>query len=351
LQSRTNINYSKIRFQLPKKYYFSRLEIRQEEFRMKLIFKHLFFFIPLLVMSLTGYSQQAPSFTHHGYTHAFTNPGFSGLSEGICINGIVRQQWAGFKDIDGNKVAPETFLVTGDMPMAKLKGGIGLSVIQDQLGFESNVGVQLGYAYHADLGSATLGIGTAVNFLNRSVDFSKFKPHSSGDPILATGEQSDMLFDVNFGLFLQVPEVYYIGVSMTSALESKGKALTDNSSSSFVGDRTVYLVGGYQFTAPWNSAYEFHPAISVVSNFSSTQMNLTGTIVYNNNFWGGVNYRLQESIGVMVGMTVLDLRIGYAYDVNTMGLGVPGSHEISLGYCFKIRTDKSIRTYRNTRYL
>jgi type IX secretion system PorP/SprF family membrane protein len=351
LQRKTNINYSNNGFQLPKKYYFSRLEIRQEDFRMKLIFRHLFFIFPLLASSLAGLAQQAPSFTHHAYTHAFTNPGFAGLSEGICINGIVRQQWAGFKDMEGNKVAPETFLVTGDTPMRKLKGGLGLSVIQDKLGFESNVGVQLGYSYHLDLGSATLGIGTAANFLNRSVDFSKFKPHASGDPILATGEQSDMLFDVNFGLFLHIPDVYYLGVSMTSALESKGKALTDNSSSSFVGDRTVYLVGGYQFVAPWNAAYEFHPAISVVSNFSSTQINMSGNIVYNNQFWGGVNYRLQESIGLMVGMTVLDLRIGYAYDVNTMRLGVPGSHEISLGYCFKIKADKSIRTYRNTRYL
>lgn len=306
----------------------------------------------ILFIGLEGYAQQAPVFTHHPYTHAFTNPGYAGMGEGICINGIVRQQWAGFKDMEGNNVAPETFLITGDTPLKLLRGGIGLAIIQDQLGFENNIGVQLGYSYHAELGAATLGIGTAINFLNRSVDFSKFKPHSSGDPILATGEQSDMLFDMNLGLFLQVPEVYYIGFSVTSMLESKGKALTNSSTSgSFVGDRTFYLVGGYQLTAPWNSAYEIHPAVSIMSNLSSTQINLSGTIVYNNQFWGGVNYRLQESVGLMIGLKVFDLRIGYGYDINMLGYGVPGSHEISLGYCFKIKGDKSARTYRNTRYL
>lgn len=337
---------------MPKNYYFSRLKQKQENILMILNLRYIAFVSVVFFMGMKVNAQQAPVFTHHPYTHAFTNPGYAGMGEGICINGIVRQQWAGFKDMEGNNVAPETFLITGDTPLKLLKGGVGLAIIQDQLGFENNIGVQLGYAYHAELGAASLGIGTAINFLNRSVDFSKFKPHSSGDPILATGEQSDMLFDMNFGVFLQVPDVYYIGFSITSMLESKGKALTNNSTSgSFVGDRTFYLVGGYQLIAPWNSAYEIHPAISVMSNLSSTQINMSGTIVYNNQFWGGVNYRLQESIGLTVGLKVFDLRIGYGYDINMLGYGVPGSHEISLGYCFKIKGDKSTRTYRNTRYL
>ncbi|PKP51112.1 MAG: hypothetical protein CVT92_13600 [Bacteroidetes bacterium HGW-Bacteroidetes-1] len=337
---------------MDKIYYFSGLKTSPDYSLMSLMFRYLVFIFCLFVGIKAGFAQQAPAFTHHTNTHAFTNPGFAGLSEGICINGIVRQQWAGFKDMDGNKVAPETFLITGDAPLRLLKGGVSLTVIQDKLGFEKNVGVQAGYSYHIDLGAATIGIGTAVNFLNRSVDFSKFKPHQTGDPILTTGEQSDMLFDVNIGAFLQVPESYYFGFSVTSLLESKGKALSNTSTSgSFVGDRTFYAVGGYQFVVPWNSAYEFHPAVSVTSNLSSTQINMSGMVVYNNQFWGGVNYRLQESIGVMIGMKVLDLRLGYSYDVNTLGIGVPGSHEISLGYCFKIKADKSTRSYRNTRYL
>jgi len=336
---------------MPKNYYFSRLEIIRKKSLIKLMFRYLGILLLLMLCEFPAISQQAPIFTHHTYTHAFTNPGFSGMGEGICLNSIVRQQWAGFKDAEGNKVAPETFLITGDMPLKFLHGGTSLAIVQDKLGFEKNVGVQIGYAYHLEMGAAKLGIGTALNFLNRTVDFSKFKPHQSGDPVLSTSEQSDMLFDLNLGVFLEVPDSYYVGFSVTSLLESKGKALTESSSSSFVGDRTLYLVAGYQYVAPWNQAIEFHPSVSVMSNISTMQMNLTGTVVYNNKFWGGVNYRPQESIGLMVGLSVLDLRIGYAYDINTMGIGVPGSHEISLGYCFKINTEKNIKTYRNTRYL
>lgn len=345
------VNYSVKPTYMAKNYYFSRLELIGTYKLIKLSIRYLAILLLLLVCEGTAFSQQAPIFTQHTQTHAFTNPGYAGLSGGMCVNSIIRQQWAGFKDMDGNKVAPETFLITGDMPLKFLHGGVGLAIVQDKLGFEKNVGVQLGYSWHTEVGAANLGIGTAINFLNRTVDFSKFKPHQTGDPLIPNTELSDMLFDLNFGVFLEMPESYYVGFSVTSLLESKGKVLSESSSASFVGDRTLYLTGGYHYVPEWSPMFEFQPSISVMSNLSTLQMNLTGTVIYNKKFWGGVNYRPQESVGLMVGLSVLDLRIGYAYDVNTLGLGVPGSHEVSLGYCFKINTEKNIRTYRNTRYL
>jgi len=321
---------------------------------MQLINKYLIFILIFFISTTVGLSQQAPVFTYHTNTYAFNNPGFAGMGEGICLNGIIRQQWAGFKDNDGANVAPEDLLITADMPVRWLRGGVGLAIIQDKLGFESNTGVNLGYSYHANLGGGRLGIGTAINLLNRSMDFGKFNPQSEGDPVLASGEQTDMLFDVNLGLFWQVDDLYYIGISATSLLETKGKALGSNAESgaSFVGDRTFYLVAGYEFPIPGKPAYELHPAISVQNNGVKTQIDLTAKVLYNNKFWGGVNYRLQESIGLMAGVYIKDIRIGYAYDINTLGLSVvPGSHEISIGYCFKLQPDRSARVYRNTRYL
>jgi type IX secretion system PorP/SprF family membrane protein len=306
----------------------------------------------LFIACQTLFGQQSPSFTHHPYTHMFSNAGYAGMGEGICLNGISRQQWVGFADEEGNRVAPETFLITADSPVSLLRGGIGGGILQDQSGFESNIVVFLGYSYHLDIGGSKLGIGMAANFLNRSTDFSKFKPTQPNDPILASGEQSDMLIDANFGLFWDTPELYYIGLSVTSIFETKGKALGSSSESvGFVGDRTLHVVAGYQFVLRNYPSYEIHPAINVNSNLSSTQINTSVMVAYNNRFWAGVNYRLQESIGLMAGLLWNDFRIGYAYDVNTMGYNVPGTHEISLGYCFKIKPDRSARSYRNTRFL
>ncbi len=332
-------------------YYFSG---RKQVWLVLLMHLNLRFFLLFFTgfcIALSGYSQQAPVFTHHSHTHMFTNPGFAGLGEGICLNGIVRQQWAGFKDSDGNSVAPETFLITGDAPIKKLHGGLGGAIMQDKIGFQSDIDVIIGYAYHMDVGGAILGLGGALNLLNRTVDFSKFDPLTGSDPVLANGKLSDMLFDGNLGLFWHVPEQYYVGISVTNVFQSHGKALSDGSDASFVSDRTFYFVGGYLLRFKNNPVYEFQPALSIMTNTVSTQFNVSGTVVYNKRFWGGVNYRFQESVGLMIGLSVKDFRFGYAYDINTYGLGVPGSHEISLGYCFKINTEKGIRSYRNIRYL
>lgn len=299
-------------------------------------------------------AQQVPIFTNYTNSYSYVNAGFAGMSEGINLLGLYRQQWAGFVDNEGNEVAPQTFLLTGDMPIRAIRGGIGLSVMQDKIGFENNINVGLGYSYHLDLGGSTLGIGLAGTLLNRSVDFGKMNPNNDNDPLLqGLGEESAMLFDFNVGLFWQIPESLYLGVSVINVLESMSQALSDNSetSASFVTDRTFYAIAGYPFQFEDMPSFTFIPSVSVMSNLASTQLNASAKVIYRDVFSLGVNYRPQESVGLMIGLKIKDISIGYSYDINTMGLGVPGSHEIALSYCFKLDLDRTPRDYRSVRYL
>ena len=311
----------------------------------------------LLVMATTALqlkAQQIPIFTNYNNSYSYMNAGFAGMSEGINLLGLYRQQWAGFTDTDGNNISPQTFLLTGDMPIRVLHGGIGLSVMQDHIGFENNINVGLGYSYHLDLGGSTLGIGLAATLLNRSMDFGKLKPNNDSDPILqGLGEESAMLFDFNVGLFYQIPESFYVGISVVNVLESMSKALSDQSesSASFVTDRTFYAMAGWPFQFEDLPSFTFIPSVSVISNLASTQLNASVKAVYRDIFSLGVNYRPQESVGILVGLTIKDITVLYSYDINTMGLGVPGSHEIGLSYCFKLDLDKTPRDYRSVRYL
>ena len=300
-------------------------------------------------------AQQAPIFTNYSNSYAYANAGFAGMSEGVNVLGLYRMQWAGFTDMDGNEVAPTTFLLTGDMPFRKLHGGLEFSIMQDKLGFENNVNVGLGYSFHLDLGGSTLGIGLAGTLLNRSVDFSQLHPNQEGDPLLqGLGEESDMLFDFNVGLFWQIPESFYLGFSVVNVLESMTKALGDNSetSASFTTDRTFYAVAGYPFQFEDIPYLAFVPSVSVMTDIASMQFNASARVIYNNVFSLGVNYRFQESVGLMAGVTIKDFTVCYSYDINTMGLpGLPGSHEIGLSYCFKLDLDRTPRDYRSVRYL
>ncbi len=298
-------------------------------------------------------AQQAPIFTNFSNSYGLINPGYYGLSEGVNVKGIYRNQWTGFKDdVTGSVVSPRTFFVSADLPIKVLRGGVGLSVMKDQLGFEDNTAVSLGYSYHFDLGMGTLGLGLAFNLNNRNVDFSNAHPLQENDPSIPSGQQSDMLFDVNLGLFYLVPETFYVAASATSLLQSKGKALDgqSTSSASFVGDRTFYLVGGYEYQFS-NPKFILNPSMMLLSDIASTQFNVNARLWYNNKFWFGVNYRYQESVDVLVGIVIKGIEISYAYDINTMGLKLPGSHEVSVSYHFKLDLEKSPRIYRSIRYL
>ena len=297
-------------------------------------------------------AQQAPMFTNYSNSYACVNPGFGGLSDGVNVMGIYRDQWTGFKDMNGNSVAPKTMLFSGDMPIPMLKGGASLSIMNDKIGFEENININMGYSFHADLGAGTLGIGLALSMVNRSVDFSNYYPMVDNDPALPKGEQSDMLVDANFGLFWRVPETFYVGLSVTSLFESKGKELSSSAttSASFVGDRTFYLMAGYEYQFN-NPLFKLLPSMCIMSDIASTQFNAGARLLYNNKVWGGINYRFQESVAAMVGFQFNDIQISYSYDINTMGLTVQGSHEICVSYLFKMNLEKSPRIYHNIRYL
>ena len=84
-------------------------------------------------------AQQEAQFTQFMFNQVFYNPAAAGMNDAVNFTGIYRQQWVGFKDSKGNSVNPHSFLVNTDGPVKFLHGGMGLSVMQDLLGFDSKL--------------------------------------------------------------------------------------------------------------------------------------------------------------------------------------------------------------------
>ncbi|MBN2638101.1 MAG: PorP/SprF family type IX secretion system membrane protein [Bacteroidales bacterium] len=313
--------------------------------------KYLLIIIGFLLSSVV-IAQQAPQFTQYNGSFMFINAGFAGIDQKINVGGIARQQWVGFTDANGNKIAPQDFLIHISAPVQLLKGGLGASIIQDKLGFESNIGLQLAYSYHHEMNSGTLGIGAGLNLTNRSIDFTKFDPVDPNDPALLSSKQGDMLIDANFGLFYQSKKNFYAGLSVTNLFQSNGKNLSTSSGViRFKNDRTFYLTAGIEKKLPNHPNFTVSPSFLIQSDIASTQYNLSTIVTYKSKFWGGLNYRFQESVGMIVGFKIDAIHIGYSYDLPLLPVGLSGSHEISVSYSFKIKTEKINTRYKNTRYL
>lgn len=308
-------------------------------------------FVGGLFLSLSVFGQQAPIFTQYDMSYMFVNAGYAGMGKGICAQAIARQQWVGFKDANGNNVAPRDFLISVDAPVQILGGGLGMSILQDQIGFQKDIDLQIAYSYHWTIDAGIVGIGGGINFTNRSIDFSKFNPVQSNDPVLLGSKQSDMLMDGNLGAFFKGQNLY-IGISGTNIFQSKGKNLsTSGTAVKYQTDRTLYFVTGYSFILRNHPKYKVEPSLMVQTDLVSTQYNISTTVTYNSKFWGGLNYRPQESVGFLVGVLINGIRVGYSYDLPTLPVGLAGSHEITVSYCFKIKREKTKTRYKNTRYL
>jgi type IX secretion system PorP/SprF family membrane protein len=296
-------------------------------------------------------AQQDPQFTHNMFNNAFVNPGSYGLSDGVTVTGIFREQWLGFKDYNNEKVAPQTLLVTADSPIRFLHGGVGLGIAQDKEAQIKNMLVKLGYSYHLNLGNAKLGIGLNANFNNKSIDKDKLNPVDEGDPVIvALSADGVMITDMSLGVFLQKPR-YYVAFSSTQILETEKSSGEAEGVAFYKNKRHYYLTGGHDITLPAFQGYVFTPSVFLKSDMNTFQADINLMARYNNKIWGGLSYRISDAISLMIGMAYKDLEIGYSYDIPTSQIAATGSHEIMARYRFKLERDKTRTGYRNTRYL
>lgn len=314
--------------------------------------KLLFIFISLS-FGITGYSQQLPLLTQYMFMDMATNPGYTGSNEGICVTGLVRQQWLGFKDQDGNSSAPQDFYVTIESPMKFLHGGVGGSIMQDKIGPFTTIQVKLDYAYRMDLGPGTLGIGGEAMFQNTKLDYSTFKDHiiDTGDPLLqGTDKQTDLVVDGALGGYFKVPDKYYIGLSALQVLQTREKR------NNYKLKRTYCLTGGYNWPVPNYPGFEIQPHALIMFDGAAIQGNIDAIVMYNKKIWGGLGFRYQDGVAaipVIVGFGIKNFRIGISYDIGTSGTGLNrnGSIEALVNYCFKIEAEKFRKSYKNTRFL
>ena len=310
----------------------------------------LFVFL-LSILTLGLKAQQDPQYTHNMFNNAFVNPGAYGMSDGITVTSIFREQWLGFKDYKNNKVSPETLLVTGDAPVRFLHGGVGLGIAQDKEGQITNMLVKLGYCYHLNLGNGKLGIGFNGNFNNKKINTANLDPVDESDPvIMGLSASGVMISDMSVGAYLQKPN-YYIAFSSTQIFETKKTNGSAEAVAYYKNRRHYYLTGSHDITLPAYQGYVFTPSVFIKSDGNTIQADLNLMARYNNKVWGGLSYRISDAISLMVGVAYKDIEIGYAYDIPTSRIAATGSHEIMARYRFKLEREKTRTGYRNTRYL
>jgi type IX secretion system PorP/SprF family membrane protein len=285
------------------------------------------------------------------------------------LTGLYRMQWLG---ITG---APKSAVIVGERPLMLLgrEHGVGLVMYNDQIGlFKTNV-ISGQYAFKTKLFHGNLSVGIQGGYITESFDGSgiilpenddKYDPN---DPALPLSTVNGKSIDAAAGIFYTDSlKRWYVGLSATHlfapALELGENAVLDI-------PRSYYLTAGVNIQLS-NPLLELRPSIllktteigsfhvaldTIVGNtkpstlqamLKQTQVDVSLRMVYKKIFWGGLSWRRNESMIVMLGGKFKTIEIGYAYDVpvfSNLIHSTSGSHELFLKYVIDVDLKKAVK--------
>lgn len=279
-----------------------------------------------LLSSLTNYSQQEPQYTQYMYNTMSVNPGYAGTRGVMSIFGLYRSQWIGLEG------APKSAHLCIHSPISHQGHGLGLSVINDEIGPSKDTYVNASFSYKLQLNYFTwLNLGLMVGGSFLEVDYDKLNIHDP-DPSLS-GRLNKFSPNIGVGAYLHADD-WYLGLSVPALLETK---FYDDIQQSVAKEKMhFYLMGGYVFDL--NYQWKFKPAalVKAVSG-APLAVDVSANFLYNEGLTLGAAYRWDAGISGLAGFRVnRNLMIGYAYDFDTTRLGNynSGTHEVFVRFEF-----------------
>ncbi|KAA2245871.1 type IX secretion system membrane protein PorP/SprF [Chitinophaga agrisoli] len=293
-------------------------------------------------------AQQDVQFSQYMFNGLYINPAYAGYREQWNVNVFYRTQWQGFPG------APKTFSAAADGTVNGDRIGLGLQVINDQLGIQKNTALYGSYAYRIPLdesGERTLAVGIGAGFLQQRLNLSALDPANQNDPLLLSAKKTSFMPDARAGIYYN-SERLFAGVSadnlITNAFQ-KGDGLKTYLP---VKPHLYFTFGGL---LPLSEEVLLKPSLLVKEDFAGpTSVDLNAFFLISQKLWLGGAYRTavlnRDNIdnnvtrsGAWVAMAEIfissKLRLGYAYDQTINGTGANSytTHEFSLGYFFEKR--------------
>ncbi len=281
----------------------------------------------LVVACLRATAQYDPSFSHYWAMQTSFNPAAAGKQDKINITAAYNMSLAGFKR------NPKTMYASADMPLYLLGAyhGVGLRLINDEIGVFSHKNLAAQYAYRQKLFGGTLAAGVQAGLLSESLDGSKLDLAEAGDPAFSTSEVTGTSVDLSAGLYYQ-HKSWYVGASVQHI----------NAPTVELGQTNqIDIAMSYYLTAGCNIRLR-SPFLtiqpSVLGRFDGVmyRTDITTRLTYNHEerkMYIGAGYSPENSVTLLLGGNFHGITVGYSYEAFTNGISIGnGSHELYVGY-------------------
>ncbi|MFA0964661.1 type IX secretion system membrane protein PorP/SprF [Roseivirga sp. BDSF3-8] len=309
--------------------------------------------ILLVFLVQSAMAQSAYHLSQYWQVPYLYNPAATGADEMIDFRAGFRQQWSGFDQSPSSFFAGVNLMVdalgnsggasgggkfyTGGSSGSLLSGthGLGVFARRSTMGPFSTTQGLVSYAYHLALDrkfSASLGVAAGIS--NNGIEQGDVIVREVNDPAyLALMENSGSMsfFDLNAGISVYSTEMYF-GYAANQIVKSAISSPEGLEEPEFAIGH--YISAGYR--AEITPELELLPSTLVrIQTADDVLFDVNLKARWNQMLWGGVSYRHQDAISVMLGIfTKQNFNFGYSYDVVTGNVSdyTNGTHEVTVGY-------------------
>lgn len=284
-----------------------------------------------MLSSFNLWAQQLGQYTQYMSNELIINPAFAGGHDALSLTAIHRSQWTGMEG------APATQSFSIHSLAKNEQVGLGLTLVNDQVGVHKNFTALASYAYRLQLnreGYISFGIQAGLN--QKSSDYGSIKMPVQGlnDPSLELMNISTTCFEVGTGVYLKTPKLH-LGLSSPKLFSSKTEF---NDSMSIALNKAHYFFYG-RYRTPISHNVKLQPNF-LIKHLPGLPTSWDAGInaIWNEVLLTGISYRCTESLDLILQAKISpQLKIGYSFDhtlAEVSGLG-RSSHEVMLNYLFK----------------
>ncbi len=280
---------------------------------------------------LAANGQQDAQYTQYMYNTVSVNPGYAGSRGHLSIAALYRAQWVG---LDG---APKTQTLNLHSPVGYRGVGLGISIVNDQIGPTSETYFDADFSYTIQLAAeARLSFGLKGSMHLLDIRFSELNQDPSfPDAQLQADIQNRLSPNVGAGIYYHT-EHFYAGLSVPRFLETSH--FQESSLSTAKEQMNFYFITGYVWD--FHPMWKFKPTILTKATLGAPlQMDVSANFMYNEAFIFGAAYRWDAAFSGMIGFNISrSFLVGLAYDREITELGSSafndGSFEVILRYDF-----------------
>ncbi|MEQ9443267.1 MAG: type IX secretion system membrane protein PorP/SprF [Cyclobacteriaceae bacterium] len=272
-------------------------------------------------------AQQEVMFTQYMHNEVSINPGYAGSDQVGNITGLYRNQWSGMPG------APKTFSLNAHAPTGLQDGkvGLGLSLLNDQIGIYEQFRFFGVYSYRIELGdNKHLQLGLQAGVIHLQTGLTSLNPKNSNDVNFISDPVSSVNLNFGTGAYF-FTDKFYAGLSVPQLMPHKAQ---HDGTAIFTQKQHVFLTSGYVFDL--SSDLKLKPSVMLkYTQAAPVGVDVTGNLIIRDILWTGLNWRQGDSIDLLLGVQASkQIYVGYAYDYGLSELSDyhNGSHEIVLNY-------------------